>query len=277
MGDGTAGLWRALQVGVAITVAMDRPPPPSGFALGLGELDLLTGPLRPGDVWVVLGSAGDGVSMLGLQIAVTAALQWELAATVVGNHLPIAVQCARVLAQCGGPALPHTVGSASGPVADERFARSRRRVATSRLYLANGMAGLGEDCAAAVALSGGGAPPDVLVVDTIGEELPVCGNDGPAVLRSLVEACRVSGTALVLCERRVGHAPRGRLHLSARLIELADVVVEVGDPEGRPVGPMLRGGEAQLRVQKNRWGPRGRVHDVVEQFHRARFAASVSA
>lgn len=262
--------WRGFEVSLRVDEALQRAAPPAGFVLGLGELDRFTGGIRPGDVWVVEGRPGAGTSTLGLQIAAAAALRSGKAAAVVCTHLPVAVQLARLVAQIGPVPLSDLwpPGRPLDPRDRDRFAQARRRLAAAHLRLASAICGLAEDAPSAIRRVGWGTAPELLVIDAIEEDL--CYVAGRAeeyrrLVQLLVAGCRSAGASLVLCSRLPWHLDGEAT--SDLLHDIADVVVLVSESAGDEDGP--------LRLTKNRWGPPCALTDVIEQFHFARFAATI--
>lgn len=253
--------WRAVEPSITIAAALLRPAAPPAFQPRLGLLDRLTGGIRPGDVWVVEGPAGSGVSMLALQLAV-AGLRAGRSAAVMCNHLPVPVQLARLLSQTS---LVHLSDlwppeQALDPIERGRAAAAAERLAAEPLRLATGLFGAPEDPRAMLTLIGGGTAPDVLVVDTVAEEFGYPPDCCLRQVREIVQACR-SGTALVLGHRTPGATEADRT--GSLLFDLADVVLSLGESGDDGLG--------LLRVAKNRWGAPGLAEDVVAQFHYARF------
>lgn len=255
--------WRAVEPSITIAAALQRPSPPPAFQPGLGVLDRLTGGIRPGDVWVVEGPAGSGVSMLSLQLAASGARAGRSAA-VMCNHLPLPVQVVRLRSQtslvhlsCLWP--PDQSLDGGDP---ERLAAATERLAGQPLRLSNGLFGAPEDPYAMLTLLGGGTTPDLLVVDTIGDEVGYPPDQCRHLVPTLIGACRSSGTALILGHRTPGATEVDRT--GGLLFDLADVVLRLGESGDDGLG--------LLRVAKNRWGAPGLAEDVIAQFHFARFA-----
>ncbi len=256
--------WHGLTVGVPVAEALDQFRSPPGTTTGLACLDELTGGPRPGDVWAIRGPSGSGVSMLGLQIAVAVSLRSGTSAAVVCNHLPIAVQCGRVLAQTSRVRLSHLwPDNALERNELRRVDEARRRLATAPLHLATGLCGVAEDADAAVRLVAGGTAPSLLVVDGAAQEFRDATGRPEEVdrlIRLLAGASRTSGTALILCDRLL---PTPAPELSATFHDIADVLLEIS--ASAAPSPCLR-------VRKNRWGPQAHLPDLTGQFHFARFA-----
>lgn len=234
--------WRALEPTVTFAEALQWPAPPPGLSVGLAPLDELTGGLRPGDVWVVEGPAGAGVSMLALQIAAAAAGSGRSAA-VVCDHLPVPVQLARLVSQTA-------------------------RVHLSHLWPPDGLLDPGEherSASASQRLVGGGSAPDVLVVDTVAAELSCEPGSRRLLLRTLLGACRSSGTTAILGHRVPGGTEAD--HMGGLLHDVADVSVHFCSGVSEDAPPRLR---------KNRWGAVGPLPGVLPQFHFARFANVVA-
>ncbi len=255
--------WRALEPTIPIADALQRPTPP-GFMPGLGVLDELTGGIRPGDLWVVEGPAGVGVSMLVLQLA-TAGLRSGRSAAVVCGHLPVPVQVARLASQIGRVRLSHLWPPDRSPDSgeQERSTAARQQLAAWPLRLATGIFEVAADPGAAMRLAGGGTTPAVLVIDTVAAEFGNVPDQCQRLVRKLVKACGFPGTALILGHRRPGVTEVDRT--GGLLLDLADVVLSLSAPAADGSSPLL--------VRKNRWGSQGTVPDVVAQFHFARLAA----
>lgn len=65
---------------------VDAPTPP-GLSCGLDELDRFTGGIRPGAVWTLVTSSGQGASRFAIQAAVSAAKSAQVR-LVNGHHSP---------------------------------------------------------------------------------------------------------------------------------------------------------------------------------------------
>lgn len=258
--------WRALEPSIPVADVLQRPGAPPAFLPGLGDLDELTGGIRPGDVWVVEGLAGAGVSMLVLQLAV-AGLRSGRSAAVVCGHLPVPVQLARLVSQTARVPVSR-LWPPDGPLDPgerERIEIASQRLAAWPLRLATGIFEVAADAHAALRLVGGGSAPDVLVVDTVAAELSYEPGPRRRLLRKLLIACRSAGTAAILGHRVPGGTEADRM--GGLLHDVADVSVHLCSGVSEDVPPLLR---------KNRWGAVGPLSGVLTQYYFARFANFVA-
>ncbi len=223
---------------------------PPGASTGLVGIDRLTGGLRRGQVWLVVGVPEEGRTTLAVQWAREFAEQGH--ATVLWTpRQPAADIADRLIAQAGPVPLRGTEGK-------ERRSRAVERVATLPLRVVP----KGDGPPPHAALTPGDGRSSTLVID----DADLLGIE-PDAVRALV-----SRTALVVTLPRaqvVSNDPV-RDDLDPSWAQVADLVVEVrhrGLPDG---DEHLRAGEADLIVLHHRWGPCSRI-GVQFQAHYSRF------
>jgi replicative DNA helicase len=221
---------------------------------GFPELDDVTGGFEPGQVWIVVGTPGQGRSTLAAQWALPLAMEHHFETHLVSRRDPAHKVAARLAASTAKvPELRLWTGRLD--------AQDLRKVSHAEHLLA----------AAPLHIIG---PDGISVADTDLDEIPtphalvvddadLAGGLFPSRVASLAKA----GVLLVLT------LPRSHVvsadGVDPRWARVADVIVDIDRPDLLdPVS--LRPGEADLHLVRNRWGPVRSV-GVVYQGHYARF------
>lgn len=219
---------------------------------GLALLDAAVGGFATGQVWLVVGTPGQGRSAMACQLAWTVA-QHGFVTQLVSRKEPAELMSARVAAMVAKVPLNH-LWSDGLTEAD----RSKLQQVTPRLEMSLSVLGP-EEVSIADADVPGLAAPDALVVD----DAHLAGGMFPARVASLA----VGGIAVVLTLPR--HRVMPDSGLDPAWADVADVVLEIDRPDVIDRNS-FRPGEAELHLLRNRWGP-PRSAVVAFQGHYSRF------
>jgi len=240
-----------LEARVGASPVRQRTPSVPGTATGLRDLDLLTGGLQTGDLWVVTGRSGAGKSALALGFARSAAVHQMVPTALVQVRDEPTDVLLRIL---GAEAQVRLVHLRHGVLGDDEWARLARR-----------MGEISEAPMTITATSGGslvstaravlaGPPVQVLVLD----DVPGMTAAAFSQLKQLAHMERVCVIAAL------AHIPERALDaVESEAATSADVVIRVG--RERDLSPVSRrAGEADLVVVHHRRGPSTTITVVFE-------------
>lgn len=221
---------------------------------GFPGLDEATGGFEAGQVWIIIGTPGQGRSALGSQWAFLLATNHRLDTQLVSTKDPLTRVAARLTSCAARVPLSHLWQTGLSGDDEEKINRRRSTLDSAHLTLA-GPRGVSiadtdmEDV----------AEPDALVVD----DAHLSGGLFPKRVASI--AARGILTVLTL--------PRSGVMSGAGIdpewAEVADFILDLDRPDLID-HTSLRPGEADLHLLRNRWGPT-RTETVVFQGHYARF------
>jgi len=203
---------------------------PWGLPSGLAGIDEMTGGMVPGQVWIVVGTPGQGRTTLLLQLAARYAALTDLLVFVDAPREPVELCVARLLACLG----KHSVSGVLAGDGTERLDATRARLAGSGL-----------------ALSGAGSPRHVSRHEQLVEHAPAALLVDDLDLVEGATPDRVSAwasTGTFVCitlPRHLVVREEGAHDLDPAWARVADLVVEV----------RAHGAEAELAVLKNSRGP----------------------
>lgn len=221
---------------------------------GFPGLDEATGGFDAGQVWLVIGTPGQGRSALGSQWALLLAGDHSLDTQLVSARDPLTRAGARLTSCAARVPLSHLwqTGLSAGDA--EKINRRRSALDSARLTLV-GPRGVSvaetdmEDL----------AEPDALVVD----DAHLSGGLFPKRVASIASR----GILTVLTLPRDGVVSGAGI--DPKWAEVADFILDVDRPDLIDHNS-LRPGEADLHLLRNRWGPT-RTETVSFQGHYARF------
>lgn len=221
---------------------------------GLAELDGVTGGFERGQVWIVVGSPGQGRSTLAVQWASLLAGVHGFETQLVSMRDPARKVAARLVASAAKLPELHLWHGRMSDQDEGRLSHAKRILAAMPLLIvvpgAISLADIGMDEV---------ARPEALVVD----DADLAGG----LFSSRVADLAASGILLVLT------LPRN-LVVSSDGVDpawsrVADVIIDIDRPDLLDHAS-LRPGEADLHLLRNRWGPT-RAMSVVYQGHYAMF------
>jgi len=219
----------------------DVAPAPTGFA----HLDDLTGGLRPGQLWVITGTPGQGRTILLTQWAAQLALTQRWRTWLVAPRERNDVVAARILASLGrAPVLQL--------LSDELDAEQRHRVAGVRELLRSADLRT-TTCPSRPCPS----PDDVAKAPTTCAVLVDDADLVPTATPQHLGALAPAGSLVVATLPRhvMVAGPHEDADLDPEWARAADVVIEVRSHGLVPGDLHARAGEAELRVLRHRHGP----------------------
>ena len=220
------------------------------LSTGLDELDDVTGGFAPGQVWILIGTPGQGRSTLAAQWAMDIASEHSIRTELISLRDPIHRVTARLLARTGKIPLGH-LWDREDHGADEPWltrASDLLKQAPLRLAGPQSLTRLGVDLPST-------RVPLALVVDDA---------DGHAgVFPARVASLAAQGVLVILTMPR--DCVLTEMGVNPEWARACDFVIDVERPDWRE-----RPGEADLNVVRNRWGPE-RIISVAFHGHWARF------
>jgi replicative DNA helicase len=221
---------------------------------GFAELDDVTGGFEPGQVWIVVGTPGQGRSTVAVQWASLLAGVHGLDTQLVSKRDPVRKVAARLVASAAKVPELHLWHDRMSSQDQGRIGHAKRTLGAMPLLIVDpsGISIADTDLDEV-------ARPEALVVD----DAELAGGLFPSRVADLA----ASWILIVLT------LPRD-LVLSDDGVDpawsrVADVIIDVDRPELRDRAS-LRPGEADFHLLRNRWGPM-RSLGVVYQGHYARF------
>lgn len=229
-------------------------PEPKGT--GFPGLDEATGGFVLGHVWIVVGSPGQGRSVMAAQWAQRLAVEHAAVTQLVSAKDPTTRVAARLIASAATVPLSHLWHRGLSGTDEERIIRTKPDVDSAPLSLV----GPGGISIATTDMQEVGSP-DALVVD----DAHLAGGLFP----SRVAAIAARGSLVVLTLPRVDVVSSAGIDPAWAAV--ADFIVDIDRPDAADHAS-LRPGEADLRLLRNTWGPT-RTETVAFQGHYARFVA----
>ncbi len=222
---------------------------------GFAGLDGVTGGFEPGQVWIVVGTPGQGRSTLATQWALLLASGHGFVTQLVSMRDPARKTAARLVASAGKVAESH-MWRREGPLQLDERAIGHARKVLSRTSLEicdpTGFSIVDTDMPEV-------SRPEALVVD----DADLAGGIFPKRIPSFLE----SGMLVVLTFPRTHLMTDHGIDLGWNRV--ADFIIDIDRPDMFDV-LTTRPGEADLHVLRNRWGP-NLSHAVAYQGHYARF------
>lgn len=220
---------------------------------GLSFLDSATRGFAAGQVWIVIGTPGQGRSTMACQLA-WAVSTHGLATSLVSRKERVELMSARVASMVAKVPLSHLWAGPLSSIDREKLRLMAPLLETATLSVVGP-----EEITIADADAPGRVTPEALVVD----DAQLAGGMFPSRVAGLARA----GVLVVLT------LPRHRLisdnGLDPAWADVADVVLEINRPDLIDRSS-LRPGEAELHLLRNRWGPT-RSDVVAFQGHYSRF------
>jgi replicative DNA helicase len=222
---------------------------------GFAGLDEMTGGFEPGQVWIVVGTPGQGRSTLATQWALLLASEHGFATQLVSMRDPAQKTAARLVSSAGKVPENH-VWRREGPSQLDDRAMSHARKVLSRAPLEisdpTGISIVDTDMPEV-------SRPEALVVD----DADLAAGIFPMRIPSFLELDML----VVLTFPRTHLMADHGIDLS--WARVADFIIDIDRPDMFEVST-TRPGEADFHVLRNRWGP-SRTHTVAYQGHYAQF------
>jgi len=238
-------------------LAHQKPGPSPKWSTGLAALDELTGGFRPGEVWLVTGTPGQGCTTLLSQWAGKLAMQHALPTWLLCPREDTQSCAARLLASTGKLPMRDLIDKRYDHIHTAALREARGALARSELFVRVGSgvsipAGNDDDGNRAVLVD------DADLVNGISPaRVRGLANDGAVVIAALPRH-------LLVQDRH----PDG--DLDPDWARVADVIVEIRSRRLHETVPGDRNGEAEMTVFKFRRGPT-MVITLAFQGHYARF------
>lgn len=221
---------------------------------GLSGLDSATGGFTEGQVWIVVGTPGQGRTTLAAQWAWLLSSQHGFTTQLVSRTDPAVRGAARVVSAVAKVPLNHLWSDGLRGHDNEKIRRVMPKLASAPLEI------LG--------------PRDLSIVDTDMAELPAPGalvvddaHRAGGMFPQRVASIAASGTLVVLTMPR--HRVVSGAGLDPSWAEVADFILDIDCPDLLDRNS-IRPGEAEVHLLRNRWGPT-RSDAVVFQGHYSRF------
>lgn len=227
---------------------------------GFAELDHVTGGFEPGQVWILVGTPGQGRSTLAVQWASLLAGVHGLDTQVVSKRDPARKVAARLVASAAKVPEVHLWHDHLSSQDQGRIGHAKRILAAMPLLIAdpNGISIADTDMDEV-------ARPEALVVD----DADLTGGLFPSRVADLA----ATGILLVLTlPRDLVFSDDG---VDPAWSRAADVILDIDRPDLRDRAS-LRPGEADFHLLRNRWGPVRSV-GVLYQGHYARFVDAMAS
>lgn len=228
---------------------------PTGFT----RVDEVTGGFARGQVWIIVGTPGQGRSTLATQWALRLAAQLDMRTDLISLKDPEHRVAVRLLACAGKIPVPHLW-------TDELNDEDRLRLERAKTVLS----------AAELRITGPGHISS-LDADPDHDELPEAlvaddANLGAGVFPARIAAFATAGVLVLLTLRR--DQVVGSAGLDADWAQVADFIIDIDRPDLLNWHSQ-RPGEADIRIIRNRWGPQLQT-TVGFQGHFARFVEMAS-